>query len=147
MNHLNSINNENTRILVAEDSVVVRTTISALLESSGIGKVATSPSFYDAIELVEAEGPFDLVLLDYHMPGMESLHGLQRMIVANDMAPVGLISGGIPFDLIEEAVLKGAAGFIPKSLPPRLIVQAVKTMSKGQRYRANHFLEMTRTFH
>lgn len=134
----------NARILVAEDCEVVRTIICALLENDGMARVASTANFTDAMALIEAEGPFDFVLLDFNMPGMEGLQSLDRMIAANGQNPVGLISGGIPFDVVEKAVLRGASGYIPKVLAPRLIVQAIREMSQGQKFEPDHFLTLAK---
>ena len=129
--------------MIAEDSPVVRWTICALLEREGMSQVASAPDFFGAMQIVEKEGPFDLVLLDYNMPGMEGLSSLSRMIKANAPKPVGLISANIPFDEVTQAVALGACGFIPKILAPRLVVGAIAKMAQGQKFHPDHFLKQT----
>ena len=130
------------RILVVEDCSIVRSTFCALLENDGMARIMSSSNLFDGIELVENEGPFDLVMLDFNMPGMDGLSGLKKMIDANGGKPVGLISCGIPFDVVEEAIATGASGYIPKVLPPKMIVEGIRKMSEGQRFHANHFLAL-----
>ncbi len=132
-----------SRILIAEDCTIVRTTICALLENSGWSHISSSSSFDDAYEMVTNQGAFDLVLMDFNMPGMNGLSGLKKMLEANDSKPVGMISGDMPSELVDESVSLGACGFIPKNLPPRQIIDAIGMMSKGQKFSPDHFVDLT----
>lgn len=133
-----------SRILIAEDCTVVRTVICGLLENSGWTNVVSTSDFDGALQVIKSEGPFDLVLLDFNIPGMNGLDGLVRMLAESDTNPVGLISGGMPFELVETAISLGASGFIPKVLPPHQIIDAVRNMSDGHKFPADHFLDMSR---
>ncbi len=138
---------DTNRVLVADDSEVVRYTICAYLESDGIENVALSPDLPKALEFVEDDGPFDLVLLDFNMPGMDGLQGLRKMITANQGKPVGLISDGLSFDLVEEAMIHGASGYIPKELEAREITQAIRSMARGTTFHPQYFLSRTQQQH
>ena len=126
--------------MVVEDCSIVRSTICAILENDGMSRIKSSADLYDGIDLVEKEGPFDLVLLDYNMPGMDGLTGLRRMIEVNGNKPVAILSSGIPLDLAKEAVNSGASGYIPKYLSPQIIAKGIKSMSQGQKFLADYFL-------
>jgi two-component system, NarL family, nitrate/nitrite response regulator NarL len=67
------------RILLADDHDLVRETMAAFLVAEGQAEVATAGSLPEALEIVAADRAFDLVLLDYNMPGMNGLEGLRRM--------------------------------------------------------------------
>lgn len=119
------------RILVADDHDLVRETIAAYLEAEGLGPVSLASDVFQALIQVQ-EGPFDLILVDYDMPGMDGLGGLGRLIAASRGRPVALISGVIPADAAAAALEMGAAGLVPKTLGSRGMLAAVRAMLAGE---------------
>lgn len=122
------------RVLIADDHDLVRETIAAFLQREGISDVMTVPTLADAIKAADETGSFDLVLLDYNMPGMNGLAGLSRMIEANDNRPVALLSGNASRAVADQALQAGAAGFVPKTMPSRSMISAVRFMAAGETF-------------
>ena len=60
------------------------------------------------------ERPFDAVVLDYRLPGMDGLKVLERMMEAGISAPIVMMSGASEADVIIQAMKLGAADFIIK---------------------------------
>lgn len=120
------------RILVADDHDLVRDTLAAYLEAEGLGEVRLAADVDAALALVAETGLFDLILVDYDMPGMSGLAGLARLIAANPGRPVALISGAISNELAEAALEMGAGGFMPKTVGSRSMVAAVRAMLAGE---------------
>ena len=129
------------RVLVADDHDLVRETIAAFLKAEGLSEVHTVASLGAAIEAVDETGSFDLVLLDYNMPGMDGLSGLTRMIEVNERRPVALLSGTATPTIAEEAIKAGATGFVPKTLSSKSMVSAVKFMAAGEVYAPFSFMQ------
>ena len=128
------------RILIADDHDLVRDTISAYLEKDGEVEVTAVGTFDEARRALEDAGPFDLVLLDYTMPGMHELDGLAEAIRMNAGKPVGLISGTATPAIAERALAAGASGFLPKSMAAKSLIHAVNLMAAGERYAPFSFL-------
>ncbi len=122
------------KILLADDHDLVREAIAAFLASEGEASVVTTGSLPEAITEVKQKGPFDLVLLDYNMPGMNGLEGLRKMIAVNDDRPVALLSGTTTRALAEEAISEGAVGFVPKTLGSKSMISAARFMAAGEIY-------------
>ena len=127
------------RILVADDHDLLRDTLDLWFQRESIA-VTHARDLVEALEIVLREKPFDLVLLDYGMPGMNGLEGLRR-IQATDRAPrVALMSGTAPREVAEEALAVGAAGFLPKTMPARSLVNAVRFMAMGEQFAPIDFM-------
>ena len=128
------------RILIADDHELVRDTISAFLEREGGFEVTKTDDYFGAAEMIKKRGPFDLVLLDYSMPGMEGLATLIAAKELNSDRPVALISGAADKFVAQEALAAGAAGFLPKSMAAKSLISAVKFMIMGEQYAPLDFM-------
>ncbi|MEO9573500.1 MAG: response regulator transcription factor [Tateyamaria sp.] len=131
------------RVLIADDHDLVRESIATVLIAEGNCEAATAGSLFEALEIVQKEGTFDLILLDYNMPGMCGLVGLQSMIAVNNTKPVALISGTTTKILAEEAISLGAAGFVPKTLGAKSMICAARFMVSGEIYAPFNFMRKT----
>lgn len=123
------------RILIADDHELLRDVLRSFLEGEGGFTVETVGTLPEALEqIAAADAPFDLVLLDYGMPGMDGYSGLDRAIAASAGKPVALISGLAPPGVAERVLSGGAAGYLPKTLPARSLVNAIRFMAAGETY-------------
>ncbi|GAB5445219.1 response regulator transcription factor [Gymnodinialimonas sp.] len=121
-------------ILVADDHDLVRDTIAAYLGQQDDFHVETAPSLPEAQTLLAGQIPFDLVLLDYNMPGMDGLAGLEAVAKAYPHIKVVLMSGIATSDVAQKAMTVGARGFLPKSAPAKSMVNAIRFVLSGEQY-------------
>lgn len=128
------------RVLIADDHDLLRDTLVMFLENTGDMEAAAVGTFNQAVDRIKADAPYDLVLLDFNMPGMNGLDGLRVILAMGDNQKVALISGEASRRIAEEALEAGASGFIPKSLPAKSLVNAVKFMAMGEQYAPLDFM-------
>ncbi|WP_282128079.1 response regulator transcription factor [Roseobacter litoralis] len=122
------------RILLADDHGLVRDTISAYLEAEGRAAVIAVEDYSEAMKVLSNKGPFDLVLLDFGMPGMNGLDGLSDAIKKHPNQSFAILSGTAPNRIAQQAVERGAIGYLPKSMGAKSLVNAVRFMIAGETY-------------
>ena len=128
------------RILIADDHDLLRETLSMFLASEGSIDTALASTLDAALDLIHSEEKFDLIMLDYNMPGMAGLNGLKRAMEASGGSPVALMSGIASRSVAEEALSFGAAGFVPKTLAAKTLVNVVRFMAMGEKYAPIDFM-------
>lgn len=101
-------------ILVVDDEKSIRDSIRMILEYEhfDVHFAEDGPS---ALAKLGA-GPFDLVLLDIKMPGMDGMKVLQKIRETKPFLPVVMISGHGTIENAVEATKLGAYDFLPKPL-------------------------------
>ena len=131
------------RVLVADDHDLVRGTLAAYLANEPDIETHEAATLDEAIAVIGREGTFDLVLLDYNMPGMNGLDGLARCRAANTGGHVAIISGLAPNEMARQALAAGAIGFVPKTIAPKSLANAVRFMASGEQYAPLHLFAAT----
>ena len=122
------------KILIADDQELVRETIAAFLRQDPGFTVDIAADLPGALAAVRRDGPYDLVMLDYMMPGMNGLEGLAAMRAAVPGTAVAILSGTAPRSVAEQALAEGAAGFLPKTMSTKSLVAAARFMAAGEVY-------------
>jgi DNA-binding NarL/FixJ family response regulator len=75
---------------------------------------------------------FDVIVMDWHMPGVHGFEALEVLKTSFPFAALVACSSEESPSLIRKIMESGAAGFIPKSSEPQLMVGALRlVLSKG----------------
>ncbi len=110
-------------VLVVDDEKSVRESIKMILEYERFD-VQFAEDGPTALQRIE-ETPFDLVLLDIKMPGMDGIKVLQKIKEMKPSLPVVMISGHADFSTAVEATRIGSYDFLGKPLDrDRLVIVA-----------------------
>jgi two-component system nitrogen regulation response regulator NtrX len=110
-------------VLVVDDEKSVRESIKMILEYERFD-IQFAEDGPTALQRVEGT-PFDLVLLDIKMPGMDGIKVLQKIKEMRPSLPVVMISGHADFSTAVEATRIGSYDFLGKPLDrDRLVIVA-----------------------
>ncbi|SDD16890.1 response regulator [Ruegeria marina] len=121
------------KVLLADDHDLVRDALSAFIETEVDMQVTAVPDLLAACDAAR-QTLYDIILLDYSMPGMNGLEGLAQAIQAGDGQPVAIMSGTAPRTVAQEALNAGAAGFLPKTIGARSLINAIRFMVAGETF-------------
>ena len=128
------------RVLIADDHDLLRDMLVMFLGAQGEIETSTAADVDQACKRVEEDDTYDLILLDLNMPGMNGLDGLARVMALKGGQRVALMSGEATREIAEKALDAGAAGFVPKTLPAKSMINAVRFMAMGEQYAPIDFM-------
>ncbi len=124
------------KIMIADDHELLRDGLRHVLELSEDGiAIVEACDYPEALAMAESERNLDAVLLDLSMPGMVWSEGLTalRGLLPRDV-PIIVFSALNDRRTIMQAVNLGAAGYIPKSSPRRVMLGALRLVLSGGVY-------------
>lgn len=120
------------RVLIADDHPLYREAaalrIRRLYPDALVGEVSSLPELRQTT--AEGSAPYDLILLDYHMPGMSS-EALVQLVGEFTATPLAVISGTSANADIRAAVHAGLRGFIPKTSSSEHFALALQILLAG----------------
>ena len=131
----NKITNQKYHLLVVDDNDMNRDLMSLQLRKQGY-TVTVAASGYEALELLEEHEsqeheaqPFDLILLDIMMPGMNGLDMLLEVRKKHSMLnlPIIMVTADDLEESIIEALQRGANDYLVKPLNLQVAVARVRT--------------------
>jgi DNA-binding NarL/FixJ family response regulator len=119
------------RVLVAEDHLLVRAGICALLEKTdGIQVVGEAGNGQEAIDLAEAHTP-DVLIMDIMMPRLNGIQAAEKLQGWKNKPSILLLSMYADEGLIYQALKIGVQGYVLKSSVSDELIQAVRTLASG----------------
>ncbi len=129
----------NERILVVDDDDALRESLELVLAAEGYG-VASVASAQAALAAIE-QAPFEVVLCDLRMPGMDGMELLPQLVRRLPGVAVILMSAYGSADLAVEAVRRGAYDYLAKPFQPSEVVLTIRKARERERLRlANQIL-------
>jgi response regulator NasT len=112
------------RVVVAEDSVLLRAGVVSLLEEAGFDVVGQAGDGEEAIRLAIEHRP-DLVILDVKMPKLDGLSAAEK-IAGDRIAPVLMLTAFSQRELVERARDAGAMAYLVKPFSKADLLPAIE---------------------
>lgn len=133
--------NTNSRILIVDDDEIVRLSYLRAL-AGGRHSVEAVWNGTEALRAME-QRPFDVVLLDVRMPGIDGISVLKVIKERWPESQVVIITGYPSLDTVKEAIQIGACDYLSKPVGPDEIIHA----ANGALTRKQWALQRVRTEH
>jgi DNA-binding NarL/FixJ family response regulator len=125
---------EHTRVVVADDHLVVRQGIRLVLEDvEGIEVVAEAANGDEALAVTTEQRP-DVLLLDISMPGKGGLDVARELRAAGSEVGILILSMHDDPEYVLQAVRAGADGYVLKDVSPGELREAVARVREGREY-------------
>jgi DNA-binding NarL/FixJ family response regulator len=119
-------------IVVADDHPLFRGALKqAVAQRIAGSRFIEVGSFEQLLEQQKALADADLVILDLSIPGVQGLSGLMYLRSNLPALPVMMVSATDDRGIIRRSLEFGAAGFMPKTLEPVEIGEAVQAVLDG----------------
>ena len=109
------------RVLVIDDSLLVRRQVTAALKAPGY-LVTEAVDGIDALEKLLELSDTKLIVCDVNMPRMNGIELLERLKAQGSVVPVVMLTTEGQPELIQRAKLLGAKGWLVKPFKPEFLV-------------------------
>lgn len=122
------------RILLADDHVVMRTGLRALLERQpNLEVVGEGENGREAIELVASLKP-DVVVMDVGMPVLNGIEATKAIVTQHPTTAVVILSMYVDESYIMRALKAGARGYLLKDSAPADLIGAIQAVSQNKSF-------------
>lgn len=127
-------------ILLVDDHELFRAGLQLLLADLGDDlSFAQASNCAAALERI-GERTFDVILLDFHLPGLQRFDALRAIRARAEDAAIVVLSAEEDPALIRQVIDEGAAGFIPKASSHAVMMAALRLVLAGGTYLPPHAL-------
>jgi DNA-binding NarL/FixJ family response regulator len=130
------------RVLIAEDHLMVRAGIRALLEKAGdIHVLGEASNGQEAIEMTEALRP-DVLIMDIMMPRMNGIQAAENISQMKLPTHILLLSMYSDEGFVHQALQCGVKGYVLKSSVSDELLWAVRAVASGKTYLSTPIAEI-----
>jgi DNA-binding NarL/FixJ family response regulator len=121
-----------TTVVIADDQAMVRAGLRTILEAAGdIDVVGECEDGRLAVSLARTLTP-DVVVMDIRMPVVDGLEATRRIVASGSPSRILVLTTYGLDEYVYEALRSGAAGFMVKTDPPELLIEAVRVVAAGE---------------
>lgn len=120
------------RVLIVDDSQVVRTGLKALLGVEAtlqvVGEAATAAAAWSEYRRLQP----DLLLLDIRLPDQSGIDLCRRLVTEYPEARILMLTSVMDQETIDAALRAGAGGYLLKEIDGRALVHAIREVAAGR---------------
>lgn len=122
------------RLLIVDDDIIVADVLAAVIQTNWYANVEIVGDMEAARAAIEGSGRFDLVLVDFQLPGGSGIAFISELVTLNRPSPVVLISGKVGPEIVHAAIAVGARGYISKRIAVPQMLRRLQVVLSGETY-------------
>ena len=123
------------KILIIDDHILFAEGMRFLLDSFEQDiDTLYAENFESALEIISREGHPDLILLDINLSGVNGFTLIKEFQKLNIWSPILVVSATDSPSAAMIALQKGASGFVSKASESVVLLNAIRTVIKGESY-------------
>jgi len=116
---------KNVRLLAVDNDSKTREYFTGIVRRCGIA-CDTAVNGWEALQLIDSGGPYDMCFIDRNIPGMNSMELLHEIKAQNRVGSIIIMASPAEWNVIEkEAKTAGVNDFLPRPLFPSAIIDCV----------------------
>ena len=121
---------ESIKILICDDSLLVRKQMKTVLSSNGYNNIIEALDGTGAVELFKKSKP-DLVFMDIVMPKLSGVDALKEIMAYDSSARVVMVSSIGTQSNLKDAITLGAFSFLQKPFEEKMVLDIMQKIEKG----------------
>ncbi len=112
------------KVLIVDDSLIIRKKITSLLEKLGHEVVFSAKNGQEAIDAYNEMKP-DLVTMDITMPDMDGITAVKHIVKDNVDAKIIMVTSHGQEDMVIKSIQAGAVGYMLKPITEDKLASAI----------------------
>ncbi len=113
------------KVLIVDDAAFMRATLKGMLEKNGYEIAGEAENGNECVEKYKEVQP-DIVTLDITMPHKDGLQALKELKQLDSSVRVIMISAMGQENLVKDAIISGAKGFVVKPFKEETVVNSLQ---------------------
>lgn len=123
------------KILIVDDHELIREALRGVLGGvAPLAEVLEAPDYQRAVQVIAGHPDISLILLDLNLPDRDGFAVLAELRERNPVTSVVVLSAMQDKANVMQALRQGAQGFIPKSSPREVMLNALRLVISGGMY-------------
>ena len=125
---------DNIRVLLVDDHKVLRDGLRLLLTAdNGIDVIGEAEDGNQAMRKVKILSP-DVVVMDLGLPDISGIEVTKQILESQPEIRIVILSMHASKEFVIKAMSSGASGYVPKSSTHESLLDAIRSVHKGERY-------------
>lgn len=122
------------KIMIADDHKMFTDGISYLIRENNWHLAGIAANGEELFRILDKNYPVDLIILDIEMPGMDGVQAAKKLKNDYPVVKILVLSMHDENEFVRQMLNIGVEGYILKDSGKKVLVEAINTIGKGEKY-------------